>query len=108
MAKIENVAQFTELLKAVACESLSKINVPLSCCSKEKGAATEESYEALKASLTDPQQTELLEGFDAAFTDMLASEATDNYITGFMQGYLFFKKHQEKSSFAGNETAHTA
>lgn len=104
MAYVEN-AELIELLKAVAQESLSKTNVPLSYCSHEKATATSKIYETLEASLTDPQQTELLEEFDAAFTDLLASESTDNYITGFIQGYLFFKKHQEKNRLAGNESA---
>jgi hypothetical protein len=105
MANLKNVDQFTELLKAVAYESLTQTNVPLSCCSREKAAATGKSYESLEEALVDPRQTELLEEFDAAYTEMLVSEATDNYITGFIQGYLFFKKHQEKNRLAGNETA---
>lgn len=102
MAYVEN-AELIEVLKVVALESLSKINVPQSSWSGDKAAATQESYETLEASLVDPRQTELLEEFDAAYNELLTSEANDNYINGFIQGYLFFKKHQEKNLIAGND-----
>jgi hypothetical protein len=101
---IENEPQMTELLKQVARSSLYRTSVDASNKTRELCGIVDEDFEHLQERLGADQE-QLLTLLDEDLSELLMAETEDHYIKGFIQGYLFLLKNQEKTQFAGTNWA---
>lgn len=99
---MENEPQMTELLKQVARSSLYRTSIQSSDKTRMLCVKVDEDFEHLHESLGVDQE-QLLTLFDEDLTQLLTEETEDHYIKGFMQGYLFLLKNQEKNHLSRKE-----
>ena len=85
-------AGMVEVLKGVAIEVLAREgnNIATSKYTKERRLAVEEKYKALESVLNE-QEKQLLEDFTDELYALMAAEAEDHFVEGFIHGYRYLK-----------------
>lgn len=85
-------AGMVEVLKGVAIEVLAREgnNIATSKYTKERRLAVEEKYKALESVLNE-QERQLLEDFTDELYALMATEAEDHFVEGFIHGYRYLK-----------------
>jgi hypothetical protein len=83
-----------EVLKGIASQEVIHADPEQSDLATSVGETFEEKSEELKAML-DKKALKLFEEYEAASAHLMAVETNDNFIAGFIRGYMYLKKINE-------------